>query len=61
MDNFTIQSNGSDLDGLLVKRIDNVDEINPNIELCVTMDSSITFKIFATYLEKLKQLDDKDD
>jgi hypothetical protein len=61
LDNFTIQSNGSDLDGLLVKRIDNINEINPNIEICVTMDSSITFKIFATYLEKLKQSDENDD
>ncbi len=61
LDNFTIQSNGSDLDGLLVKRKDSVDEINSNIEICVTMDSSMTFQIFATYLEKLKQSDEYDD
>ena len=57
LDNYTIQANSGKLDGLLVKRTDNHEKINPNVELCVKMDSSKTFEIFKTYLDKLKQLD----
>ena len=53
LDNFTF-------DGLLVKRTDNLEIINENVELCVTMDSSITFKIFKTYLDKLKLIDENE-
>ncbi len=60
LDNFTVKANSGKLDGLLVKRTENLEIVNANVELCVTMDSSITFKIFKTYLDKLKLIDENE-
>jgi hypothetical protein len=58
--NYTIQANSSKLDGLIVERTEDSNNlINENIELCITMDSTDTFNIFKSYLVKLRKSDEK--
>jgi inosine-uridine nucleoside N-ribohydrolase len=62
LSNYTVQSDESNLDGLLVERNESKEKVlNKNIDICTTMDSQINYELFKSYLEKMKKLDENED
>ena len=55
--NLTIQSNNSQLDGLIIEQ--NESHETKSVELCITMNSTATYEIFKSYLEKFVLTDEK--
>ena len=62
LNNYTVQVDNSNLDGLLVERAESIKTVlNENIDICITMDSNINYELFKSYLEKLKTLDESEE